>query len=205
MEEQRDRVYTFSSRRHVSSPHGAFYWLKPTSSQKVNLSACYIQAALQIIKRDKEGPWAGSERQAECNQHIDHFFAQGKTKCFYFILFIYLFIFLGPHPQHMEVPGLGVESELQLLAYATATAKRDSSHVCHLHHSSWQHQIFNPRSQARDGTRILPDTSLVPYCWATMGTPSIAKTESIYPLSTIIKNIIWKRKDALGGYASKWD
>ena len=25
--------------------------------------------------------------------------------------------FLGPHPQHMEVPRLGVESELQLLVY----------------------------------------------------------------------------------------
>ena len=27
-----------------------------------------------------------------------------------------LFFFLGPHLQHIEVPGLGVESELQLLA-----------------------------------------------------------------------------------------
>ena len=32
---------------------------------------------------------------------------------FYFILFIFLsFVFLGPHPQHMEIPRLGVESEL---------------------------------------------------------------------------------------------
>ena len=42
----------------------------------------------------------------------------------FFILFIYLFIylfcFLGLHLQHMEVPRLGVESELQLLATATA-------------------------------------------------------------------------------------
>ena len=40
--------------------------------------------------------------------------------------FIYLFIFcfLGLHPWHMEVPGLGVESELQLPAYTTATAMR---------------------------------------------------------------------------------
>ena len=30
----------------------------------------------------------------------------------------------------MEVPGLGVESELQLPAYATATATPDPSHVC---------------------------------------------------------------------------
>ena len=32
------------------------------------------------------------------------------------------FVFLGPHLQHMEVPGLGVELELQLLAYPPATA-----------------------------------------------------------------------------------
>ena len=40
---------------------------------------------------------------------------------FWFILF-YFFVFLGPHLQYMEVPRLGVESELQLPAYATATA-----------------------------------------------------------------------------------
>ena len=33
-----------------------------------------------------------------------------------------LFAFLGPHPRPMEVPRLGVESELQLLVYTTATA-----------------------------------------------------------------------------------
>ena len=31
-----------------------------------------------------------------------------------FKIFVYLFFFLWPHLQHMEVPGLGVESELQL-------------------------------------------------------------------------------------------
>ena len=41
--------------------------------------------------------------------------------------------FLGLRPWHMEVPGLGVESELQLLANATATATKDPSHVCDLH------------------------------------------------------------------------
>ena len=35
--------------------------------------------------------------------------------------FIYLVCFLGLHLQHMEVPRLGVESELQLPAYTTAT------------------------------------------------------------------------------------
>ena len=61
----------------------------------------------------------------------------------------------------MQVPRLGVESELQLQAYATAIATRDSSHVCNLRHSSWQHQFLNPLSKARDQTRILMDTSRV--------------------------------------------
>ena len=32
----------------------------------------------------------------------------------------FFFFFLGPYLQHMEVPRLGVESELQLLTYTTA-------------------------------------------------------------------------------------
>ena len=36
-------------------------------------------------------------------------------------------IFLGLHPWHMEVPRLGVESELCLLAYATAPGTWDLS------------------------------------------------------------------------------
>ena len=56
----------------------------------------------------------------------------------------------------MEVPKLGVQSELQLLAYATATATAtttlDSSHTLQ------QHQILNPLSEARDRTHILSDT-----------------------------------------------
>ena len=61
----------------------------------------------------------------------------------------------------MEFPRLGFESELQLLAYTTDTATPDLSRVCNLHHSSQQHQILNPQSEARDGTRILLDTCRV--------------------------------------------
>ena len=61
--------------------------------------------------------------------------------------------FLGPQPCHMEAPRLGVELELQLLAYSTATAARDPSHVCDLHHSSQQRQILNPR--ARPGIKLM--------------------------------------------------
>ena len=41
-------------------------------------------------------------------------------------------------------------SELQLPACDTATATSDLSLVCDLHHSSQQHHILNPLSEARD-------------------------------------------------------
>ena len=63
----------------------------------------------------------------------------------------------------MEIPRLGIESELQLSAYTTATATPDSSHVCDLRHSSWQRQILNPLREARDRTCILMDPSQVCY------------------------------------------
>ena len=71
----------------------------------------------------------------------------------------------------MEVPRLGVELELQLPAYATATSMRDPSHVCNIHHSSWQHWIPDPLSEARDRTHILRDTSRINFLCITMGTP----------------------------------
>ena len=67
----------------------------------------------------------------------------------------------------MEVPGQAVESELQLLAYAAATAARDPSRVCDLHHSSQQHRILNPLSEARDQTRNLIVPSQIHFCCAT--------------------------------------
>lgn len=78
------------------------------------------------------------------------------------ISFVFVsFCFLGPHLQHMEVPWLGVESELQLQAYATATAMQDPSCVCDLHHRSWQCQILNPQNTAGDWTCNLIDTRCV--------------------------------------------
>ena len=55
----------------------------------------------------------------------------------------------------MEVPGLGVESELQLPAYTTATAMPHPQ----------------PAEQVQGQNPVLMDTSQVHYHWATMGTP----------------------------------
>ena len=76
-------------------------------------------------------------------------------------LFAKKFVFLGLHPWHTEVPRLGVESELQVLAYATATATWDPNLICDLHHTSWQLWILNPLSEARECTLVLMDTSWV--------------------------------------------
>ena len=73
----------------------------------------------------------------------------------------------------MEVPRWGVKMELQLPAYATATATQDLSYVFNLHHSSRQYWIFDPLSKARDWTWVLVDTSRVCYNWAATGTPSL--------------------------------
>ena len=70
--------------------------------------------------------------QGEAQAQMDR--QQGLiTACldlFTFFLFFFFFWFLGPHSAHsgyMEVPRrLGIESELQLLAYALATAMLDS-------------------------------------------------------------------------------
>ena len=76
----------------------------------------------------------------------------------------------------MEVPRLGGKSELQLEAYTTATATRDPSCICNLHHSSWQCQILNPLMEARDRTRNLMVPSRIPFCCATVGTPGFLST-----------------------------
>ena len=57
-----------------------------------------------------------SPELSDIKRHGDNFvFLESHVlQCFSFIL--------GPRPRHMEVPRLGVKSELQLPAYTTATA-----------------------------------------------------------------------------------
>ena len=82
-----------------------------------------------------------------------------------------LFCFLGLYSQHMEVPRLGVELELQLPAYATATAMPDPNRVCYLHHSSRQCQILNPLSEVRDQTCNFMVPGRIHFHCTTTGTP----------------------------------
>ena len=83
----------------------------------------------------------------------------------YDFFFLFFFFFLGLLLWHIEVPRLGVKSELQLpaTATATATATPDPNHACNLHHSSQQHWILNPLCKVRNRTLILMDPSQVGY------------------------------------------
>ena len=63
---------------------------------------------------------------------VRHFFLfWNSVGCYLFFVFL-----LRPHPQHMEVPTLGVESELHLPAY-----------VCHNHSNSGSEQHLWPTPQ----------------------------------------------------------
>ena len=99
----------------------------------------------------QRGPAFPSERPCLGLEAVPHLICLGPSR-------LHFSFFLGPHLQHMEVPRLGIESELQLPAYTTATSVKDPSHVGHLYHSSPQYQIFSPLSEARDRTHILMDT-----------------------------------------------
>ena len=57
--------------------------------------------------------------------------------------FFFFLHFLGSHLRHMEGPRLGVELELQLRTYTTATAMPHPSHLCSLPCSLRQCQILN--------------------------------------------------------------
>ena len=73
----------------------------------------------------------------------------------------------------MEVPRLGVESELQLPACATAAATQDLSCISHRQHSLQQCWIPHPLSKVSDQTFILMDTSWMHFFCALTGTPDI--------------------------------
>ena len=60
-------------------------------------------------------------------------------------LFFFFLVFLGPHLGHMEVPRLGIKSEL----------------CCRFTPQPQQHQILHPLSEVKNRTRILTDIGQV--------------------------------------------
>ena len=88
-------------------------------------------------------------------------------------VFVVVVRFLGLHPWHMEIPRLGVESELQLLAYATATARVGSEPS--LPPTPQLTALLDPYPlrEASDQTHILMDSSQIHFHCAMKGTPLI--------------------------------
>ena len=81
----------------------------------------------------------------------------------------------------MEVPRLGVEVELQLLAYTTVTVTPDPSLVCNLYHSSQQRWILNPLREARDWTQNPMVPRWIHFHCTTTGTPNFhILSEKVY-------------------------
>ena len=94
---------------------------------------------------------------------------ENKVQIYLFIYFIYLFFCLFAFSR--AAPTAYGDSQARDLIRARATAMWDPSRICNLHHSSWQRQILNPLSEARDRTRNLMVPSWIHFHCAMMGTP----------------------------------
>ena len=110
--------------------------------------AAFTSALRRNSLTESEGSGSAPYIHGQCNETVGILHVDLGRKGL--DVFVCLFFFLEPQPRHIEVPRLGVELELYLPAYTTATAMRDPSSVCDLHHSLWQCQVLNPLSEARD-------------------------------------------------------
>ena len=92
---------------------------------------CHLQVHRQFLLQLRRKRVFGEKEEKSCEVNkINHPF---------------IFVFLGLHLQHMEVPRLEFKLELQPQIYTIATAMRDLSSVCDLHHRSRQCRILNHR------------------------------------------------------------
>ena len=82
------------------------------------------------------------------------------------LIYLFICLSLGLPPQHVEVPRPGIQSELWLPAYTTATAMPDPSLIC-------SQILINPLSEARDRTCILMVPSHICFCCTMTGTPTL--------------------------------
>ena len=74
-----------------------------------------------------------------------------------FVLFCFVLSFCAFRAAPAAYGGSQARGQIR----AAATATRDLSGVCNLHHSSWQHRILNPLIEAREQTQVIMDASRV--------------------------------------------
>ena len=123
--------------------------------QKLNLShSCSLLHSYSNARSLTHWAGPGIEHMRQC-QIFNPIVPQQEL-----LNFIYIISFFGggPHLQHMELPSLGVQSELQQSAYATAIATSYLSRVCDLY--------LNPLTEARDRTCNLMVPSQIHFCCA---------------------------------------
>ena len=102
-----------------------------------------------------------------------------------------------------SIPRLGVKSEIQPLAYTTAT--QDPS-LSDLHHSLQQCWILNSQIRARDRTHNLMVISQICFCCTTMGTPgSMFLTSGLSNLFFFFFLVLPPEAKATKAKISKWD
>ena len=85
--------------------------------------------------------------------------------CQKIILFFFFFSLWGHRCDIWNFPGLGSNQNIGATAASLCHShgNRDLSHIWDLHHSSWQCQILNSLSKARDWIHIPVDTSQLLY------------------------------------------
>ena len=103
----------------------------------------------------------------------------GCDMCYFFLSFLFFFSFLFFLFLFRATPVAYASSRARsLIGVAAIRLHHSHNHVRSKPHLQPTPQLTatpdpNLLSEARDQTCILMDTSWVPYCWATMGTPGI--------------------------------
>ena len=126
----------------------------------------------ETLSKQKSASKEGQEpsrqsKQHECRPRFHRWGGQGSfihsfvQPIFFFFFFCFLLFRVIPAVYGSSQVRGWMKLELQLLAYTTATATPDLSHIFNLCHSSPQCWILNPLSGARDWTCILVNTSQV--------------------------------------------
>ena len=109
----------------------------------------------------------------------------------HFSFFVFFFFFLlGLHLRHMEVPWLGVQSELWVPAYAIATAMGDPSCACDLHYTHGNARFL--RHWVRPGIEPMSSWILVgSFLLSPMGTPWVLICISLLARLSIFPCAYW--------------
>ena len=121
--------------------------------------------------RNSEGEERGSKPSL---QNMRENNVSGNTMAFLFFFFFFSFCLFKAAP--MAYGGTQARGRIGAVAAGLchSHSNRDLSCVCDLHHSSWQHQILNWLSKARDRACVLVDASQIRFRCAMMGTPTRA-------------------------------